>query len=153
MKNTSLKRYGVSLYKSGLIYLLVSTSFFLVFSCQNPEKKDKMIETELQNKILKIHDKLMIKMDTTMVLQSELKKIKVNGDSPKSIEIKTIFKNLDSGNNEMMNWMNNYKLDYKGKNHNENMKYLNSQYNEVSNINSFLVNSLSQANSLLRKQK
>lgn len=132
-------------------------------ACVNQAELDKKMEDSTQKKILDIHDQLMGKMDRMETLKEKLKNPKL-GSNPLYKNnlsdtllvfntMKEAYKLLDSGDNSMMNWMNQFKMDYKGKDHKETMNYLQGQLVKVKSIDSMVNDGLKKAESLLPPQK
>jgi len=135
----------------------------LLASCENQAKKDQEMESKTQKVIFQIHDSLMASMDKLMNLQEKLKKhnlkadFKITGKAPDSLilsqKMEHAYLALDSSNQQMMNWMNAFKPDYKGKDHASTMNYLETELAKLKKIDSLTKTSMKAADSLVNHEK
>jgi|GEM_PF-3593589 len=146
---------------SGKIVLL--SLIIGLFACQNQAELDKKLEDSKQKQILDIHDQLMSKMDKLETVKEKLKNTHFASNPHFKDNLKDTlivyntfqeaYKMLDSGNNSMMNWMQGFKMDYKGKTHEETMNYLNKQFIQVKAIDSMVSDGIKKADALLSVPK
>jgi len=144
-------------------YALIILSCFLLISCENTDEKNHKKEMEMQKSIFSIHDRLMSKMDKVVSLEDSLKNphLLANPNYKGHLsDTLPVFKNmrkayllLDSGDQAMEKWMNSFKVDYKGKNHEETIQYLNDQLAQVKQIDSLVNSSIQKAESLISNKK
>ncbi len=128
--------------------------------CQN----QKAEQQKLQKEVIDQHDVLMLRMDLLQDNKSALSLIENNLDSLKNakpdldtIQLKTEIINLklklDSSDEAMMKWMNNFNPDYIGKSNEEIMSYLKDQKIKIDSVKTLFDQSLSKSGAIIQKYK
>ncbi|WCT14994.1 hypothetical protein [Mucilaginibacter jinjuensis] len=134
---------------------LAAFACLTVVACNN----DKADEKKLMDDILATHDKVMQAEDKAMtnkiVIDSLLKVDKfapVDAVNQKE-EFKTQSAKLSAADEAMENWMHKFDPEYKGKSHDDVMKYLAEQKKQIMHIDSLLNTSITQSTQVLSKYK
>ncbi len=126
---------------------------FMIIACFNPEREKRKEEEMLQKKIFSIHDILMAQMGTMENLEEKLKDTnKKITDTIMLSKSTKVYHYLDSANTAMMNWMDAFRVDFKGKDHTETMQYLKQQYDKIKAIDSMNTIAEGMAKSLLNEK-
>ncbi len=125
------------------IWIIIVLAITIVACENNNTVKNEREENDLQKEIFTIHDRLMSQSYRIVSLQEKLKsklltmrKAGLKGKDTLSISsnIKDANIGLDSSNQSMMNWMSAFKVDFKGKDHEETINYLQSEFQKIKKI-------------------
>jgi hypothetical protein len=121
----------------------------LFTACKEAKKEEK----EMQQQVLDVHEKVMnddeaamhnkMKLDTLMHKMDSLKT-----DKQEAVKLST---ELTKASDAMSNWMSNFNPDYSGKNHDDIMKYLEGQREQVKQVDSMLINATKASSDYLQK--
>ncbi len=126
---------------SALIFILFFIIIISIHSCKDQKAEQKQLHEE----VMKTHDELMMDMDKIMSNKSALSQIRSKLDSLKNqnanldttslnSEINSMKVNLDSSDDAMMKWMNNFNPDYTGKTSSKIMTYLSAQKIKIDSV-------------------
>lgn len=116
------------------------------FSCTSAEEK---LSTELQEKVMSLHDTLMPQTEQLISLKSSLDSLSHGKDS---IQVKKIIYALDKADQSMMDWMHHFSLDSLSKLElKQKVSCLTSQYNALSNLKTSTDSSLHAAQTYLSR--
>jgi hypothetical protein len=123
------------------IFLFISLS-----ACDKKADNQKVMIDE----VMAIHDEVMPKMDEIMALKSSLDSAsKVSPDSVKARELSTA---LETADNEMMDWMEEYNPDLmKGKSNEEITKYYADEKAKITTVKTLTDKSIEEAKAFLGK--
>jgi hypothetical protein len=112
---------------------------------KKPDNQKVMID-----EVMAIHDEVMPKMDEIMSLKSSLDSVsKVSPDSLKARELSTA---LETADNEMMDWMEEYNPDLmKGKSAEEITKYYADEKAKITTVKTLTDKSIEEAKAFLGK--
>jgi hypothetical protein len=129
--------------KKILIPIFLFTS--LLACDKKPDNQKVMID-----EVMAIHDEVMPKMDEIMSLKSSLDSAsKVSPDSVKARELSTA---LETADNEMMDWMEEYNPDLmKGKSAEEITKYYADEKAKITTVKTLTDKSIEEAKTFLGK--
>jgi hypothetical protein len=129
--------------KKILIPIFLFTS--LLACDKKPDNQKVMID-----EVMAIHDEVMPKMDEIMSLKSSLDSAsKVSPDSVKARELSTA---LETADNEMMDWMEEYNPDLmKGKSAEEITKYYADEKAKITTVKTLTDKSIEEAKAFLGK--
>ena len=134
-----------------VLFLLVATSLFVSFSACKSE--DKESETKLNQEIMKVHDEVMPKMGDLNRMKRQLNAYKdeVPDDNAamKDSLINAILV-LSKTEDNMNDWMANYKYPNPDMKHEEMIKYLQGQQDTIKQINNDVFMSIAIGNGLLK---
>jgi hypothetical protein len=123
---------------------------FVLFSCTDTKKQEK----DLFEQVIKVHDRVMGKeeliMNSKMQLDTLLKR---NQNAEVTSKANALTKSLDSADTQMENWMHNFDAENKGKSHDEVMRYLNVQKEEINAIDSNFDVVLAAASTFIKQNK
>jgi hypothetical protein len=134
---------------------LAAFACLTVVACNN----DKADEKKLMDDILATHDKVMQAEDKAMtnkiVIDSLLKvdKFAPLDAANQKADFKAQSASLSAADEAMENWMHKFDPDYKGKSHEDVMKYLAEQKKQITHIDSLLHTSIVQSSQVLSKYK
>jgi hypothetical protein len=122
---------------------------FLVTSLSACDKKPDNQKVMI-DEVIAIHDEVMPKMDEIMALKSSLDSAsKVSPDSVKARQLSTA---LETADNEMMDWMEEYNPDLmKGKSNEEITKYYADEKAKITNVKTLTDKSIEEAKAFLGK--
>jgi hypothetical protein len=134
---------------------LAAFACLTVVACNN----DKADEKKLMDDILATHDKVMAAEDKAMTNKIVIDSLlKVDRFAPlDAVNQKEAFKvqsaSLNAADEAMENWMHKFDPDYKGKSHQDVIKYLTEQKKQIMHIDSLLRTSIVQSTEVLSKYK
>lgn len=134
---------------------LAAFASLTIAACNN----DKADEKKLMDDILATHDKVMAAEDKAMTNKIVIDSLlKVDKFAPlDAVNQKEQFKaqsaSLTAADEAMENWMHKFDPEYKGKSHDDVMKYLNEQKKQIVQIDSLLHTSIVQSTQVLSKYK
>jgi len=117
--------------KKAILPLLIIAA---LSGCKNEEKAQ---ENALLDSVTVAHDKVMSDDDATMKARAKLKLLLAKKPELKD-SVNYYLKKLDDNDNLMMDWMNKFNPDFKGKSHEQIISYLNAQKKQVMEIDSQL---------------
>ena len=124
----------------------------LAFGCKND---DKEAETKINQEIMSVHDDIMPKMGNMNHLKMQLASYKdiVSDDNAalKDSLINGILM-LSKMEDNMMDWMGNYKYPNPDATHEQNMTYLTGQRDSVKQLSNDIYMALAVANGLLQNK-
>ena len=130
-----------------LLYLAL---FALVLTgCANAQKEEKAIQKE----VIDSHDKIMADDEKAMVNKMKLDTLIRKADSLKIDKqaATTLSNKLGYADDAMSDWMKKLNLDNSGKNHDDIMKYWQQQKVQVKQIDSLLVNAITESAAFIQK--
>ncbi len=133
-----------------LLFILM-VPFFLACGEDTPETK---AQEEMHDKVMFIHDEVMPEISTINRISRSLKKIKKENqpDSSHLAQIELSLKELESADEGMMNWMQEYKKPGKlrdSKTHEEIMAYLKSEEEKITKVKEMMETSIEKGQQLL----
>jgi hypothetical protein len=122
---------------------------FMLFGCTDKKAQEKTLSDD----IIKIHDKVMGAdarlMDNKMKLDTLLKQEKPAAKD----SVRMLIAKLAAADSAMSTWMNNFKLDYKGKTDDETAAYMSSQKKQITAVDSQITSAIAESNKYLLKTK
>jgi hypothetical protein len=121
----------------------------LLSACANAKKQ----EADLQKQVMDVHEKVMADDEKAMISKMKLDTIIHKADSLKTDKVipTSLSGKLTVADDKMSDWMKNFNADNSGKNHDDVMKYLQSQLIEVKAIDSLLKSATTASNTYLQK--
>lgn len=139
--------------------LLVAAALLLFAACKDPKKEEKTLESQ----VMAIHEKVMAEGETALKNKMELDTL-IQKDSLKralptldtSAESKTrrsLSAEIVKADDAMSDWMHNYNPDFRGKSHEEIVRYLDEQKKIVNQINAQYNSVIHTSNQYLLKYK
>jgi hypothetical protein len=124
-------------------------AIFLLASCFSCTSAEEKLSTELQEKVMNLHDTLMPQTEQLISLKSSLDSLSHGKDS---VHVKKIMYALDKADQSMMDWMHHFSIDSLSKLEvGQKVSYLKSQYNALSNLKSTTDSSLHAAQTYLSR--
>ncbi len=126
----------------------IFTLFILItgFGCSTAEEK---LSTELQEKVLQLHDNLMPKTEQLVSLKSSLDSLSRGEDS---VHVKQLIYALGKADQSMMDWMHQFSIDSLSKMAaGDKVSYLQAQYSALASLKSSTDSSLHAAQTYLSR--
>ncbi len=126
----------------------ILTLFILItgFGCSTAEEK---LSTELQEKVLQLHDNLMPKTEQLVSLKSSLDSLSRGEDS---VHVKQLIYALGKADQSMMDWMHQFSIDSLSKMAaGDKVSYLQAQYSALTSLKSSTDSSLHAAQTYLSR--
>lgn len=120
----------------------------LFYACGNGAKQE--IQT-LHDKVMEVHDGVMVKMDDIHNLKKELSKSLTAAKD--SSEIMDAIKKLDDADEAMMVWMEEFNAEYTSMKAEEQKLYLNGEMDKINKVKEVMLSSIDNGNQLLSKSK
>lgn len=114
------------------IYLISIAVLAITASCNQTTESVKDLEAE----VMSIHDEVMPKMGTLMNLKKQLK-VKVNeldSGSNKRDSLTLLIQGLEEADEEMMQWMRNYKKPSEEMSDEHAIEYLKQEKNKIEEV-------------------
>jgi PBP1b-binding outer membrane lipoprotein LpoB len=117
--------------------------------CANAQKEEKAIQKE----VLDNHDKVMADDEKAMINKMKLDTLIRKADSLKIDKqaATELSSKLSYADDAMSDWMKKLNLDNSGKNHDDIMKYWHEQKVQVKQIDSLLVNAVTESAAFIQK--
>jgi len=140
--------------------LIFATLLLIFTACKDTKKEEKALESQ----VMDLHEKVMadgetamkskMKMDTLILKKDSIKKAFPGLDtSAENKTMRDLSSQIVKADDAMSDWMHNYNPDFKGKSHEEIMKYLEQQKKQVSQINTQYNTVIQLSNQYLLKYK
>ncbi|RVU00592.1 hypothetical protein EOD41_11360 [Mucilaginibacter limnophilus] len=114
---------------------------------KNEEQQEKQLFTE----VMAIHDDLMGYESTLMENKKKLDSLAKNPTLKDSAEI--LDRNLTTADDAMGEWMHQFDPDYSGKPHDEAMKYLQQQKQEIQKVDTLTKKAVSESGRFISTHK
>ncbi len=119
------------------IKLLTLTTLIIILinACSDPKADEK----KMMEKVISMHDTVMVKSEKVMKYSSALDSVaKSKTDTAKIHTAITLNSQLKMADEAMMTWMHRFNPEFAGKSHAEIISYLNTQQTQVHRIDSLL---------------
>lgn len=124
-------------------------SLCILGACNFSQRHNQEEEKELQQRLLKVHDRIMPQMGALehqeMAVKALVSNLKVEKKANAAMDtlaasasLQADLESLETADGAMMNWMDKMNLDFNGKTHKQIMEYLGLQYTEVKQIDSMV---------------
>ena len=130
-----------------LSFIALTVSIFT--GCSDPKAQ----ENALLDTVKQAHDKVMADDGNIMKNKMQLKSLVASTVPGVKDSAGRYSKMLDSADNVMMGWMNKFNPDFTGKSHDEIMKYLTKQRQQVLKIDSGLKIVVASSGNFIAKNK
>ncbi len=129
-----------------LMFLLVFACFM---ACNSKNPKDE--ESALLKSVMLVHDEVMPKMADIAKAETDLETLK-KAEPNNAIYTEQLQK-LQTAEDSMMDWMANFKEDFKGMSHEDIMKYLTIQKKIVDDMKMKILTQLKESQTVLQQKK
>ena len=134
--------------------IIVALACLAFFGCSDGKKQEKA----LLDSVITIHDKVMSKdgklMDNKMKLDTLLKTKIAGTDTAQTMAMMMgLSVKLTNAEDAMEQWMQKFDPEQKGKSHEQIMSYLSDQKNQVTGIDSEMVEAINLSNNFLSQPK
>jgi hypothetical protein len=124
-------------------------ALFILFTCFSCTSAEEKLSTELQEKVLQLHDNLMPKTAQLISFKSSLDSLSHGKDS---VHVKNIMLALDKSDQSMMDWMHHFSIDSLSKlDVGNKINYLKTQYASLSELKTKTDSSLHAAQTYLSR--
>ena len=130
------------------IFLTAITGFILT-GCADKKADKKTIFDD----VMKVHEKVMGADEQLMKNKMQLDTLLKQGSPAQKDTALLLSKKLNAADSTMTNWMHKFDPDYKGKNDDETVTYLNDQKKQIMAIDSEINLAIDQSNKYLLKAK
>ena len=135
-------------------FLLILLCSFTIISCNSNKNKEK----ELFDKVMRIHDEVMPKMEK-LYSQEKLVKEKIktaeentNRNEKKIMELKSTYEELKHANDAMMQWMRGFSTEYGNKTHKQIMEYLEEEEVKIEIVKTKMIEAEKHAEEILKTE-
>lgn len=106
-----------------------------IFSCSPTSNPETEAKEKFHKEVMAIHDKVMPKMDDIYNLKKQAKeRLASEKDLKKQLKLKHLIKTLDAANELMMQWMRKFEAPDSKTQHQDAMKYYESQKEKISEV-------------------
>jgi hypothetical protein len=148
-------------------FLIIVLSAIMLLGCNdgsehktNPVAQSSVVDSDdiaiSKKKIMSLHNQTMAKMDSMMLLKSELNTLLKTGDFSNENDKKAVksgIEALENANNAMMDWMHQYKTPDKKWEHEKARTYLDDQYTKILNVKKEMDMSMQNARQAILQSK
>jgi len=116
-----------------------SPAALMMFSCENQEKQE--VQT-LFKSVMEVHDGVMPKMDNIHEARKTLKEKLTTADS---LEVSALLEKLDSADEAMMVWMEDFNSSFETMPIQEQKKYLELEKEKITKVRDMMMGSLEES--------
>lgn len=130
--------------------ILFAATTIILSSCSD-SKKEEQQEKQLFNEVMAVHDELMGYESTLMENKKKLDSLAKNPALKDSVKL--LDKNLTAADDAMGDWMHKFDPDYSGKPHDEAMKYLQQQKEEIKRVDTLTKKAVNESGRFISSHK
>lgn len=140
------------------IFLMFGVGILVLFSCDDPAKKEKELQTkerdEIYKQVMEIHDEMMPLVfskirPTQKKLETMMKDAQTQQDSVNYQKYKTAFNQLENADKAMNSWMKQFRNPDVDTSHEEAIKYLKDQVVKVDEMKKVMEKNINAAKAVI----